>query len=147
MTMNWGTKIALLYIGFVLMIVFMVFKSNNEKVDLVSADYYAQELKFQDKIDGQKNTNTLSTPIECEAANKTVNIKFPSEFNSSKTSGEIYFYRPSDASLDLNTSLKLDAQGNQEITNPKFERGIYRMQIKASIEGKAYYFEQQIFMN
>jgi len=41
--MNWGLKITLLYVGFVAMILTLVFKASGEKVDLVTKDYYAQE--------------------------------------------------------------------------------------------------------
>ncbi len=43
--MNWGYRVALLYISFAGLIIFLVTKSVNEKVDLVTPDYYAQELK------------------------------------------------------------------------------------------------------
>ena len=145
--MNWGKKIAILYIGFVLMIVFLVLKSNHENTDLVSADYYAQELKFQDKIDGQNNMNALSGQVQCEARNKTVNITFPQELFGKNTTGEILFYRPSDATLDLSSKLEMDAQGNQVIHSENFKRGIYRMQLKCVANSKSYYYEQQIFMN
>ncbi len=145
--MNWGKRIAILYIGFVLMIVFLVLKSNHENTDLVSADYYAQELKFQDKIDGQNNMNALSGQVQCEARNKTVNLTFPQEMIGNNASGEILFYRPSDASLDLSNKLDIDAQGNQVIHNENFKRGIYRMQLKCIVNNKSYYYEQQIFMN
>lgn len=145
--MSWGTKIAFLYIGFVLMIVFLVFKSNNEKVDLVSPDYYAQELKFQDKIDGQNNMNSLSGKVEYSAKNQSVEIKFPNELIGKIKTGDILFYRPSDSSLDITDKLNLDSLGAQTITNSKFKRGVYRMEIKCALDDKKYYFEEQIFMN
>ena len=145
--MSWGTRIAALYIGFVIMISVLVFKSNGEKVDLVSVDYYAQELKFQDKIDGQKNMNSLSGRVTCEAKNKSVTIQFPAELIGKYVTGEILFYRPSDNDLDLRTQLLLDSLGKQKIRNDKFKRGVYLMQIKCSLNSKSFYYEQQIFMN
>lgn len=129
------------------MIVFLVYKSNNEKVDLVSPDYYAQELKFQDKIDGQNNMNSLSGKVEYTAKNQTVELKFPAEFFGKITAGEILFYRPSDAALDIKGKLSLDSLGRQKITNSNFKRGVYRMEIKCALDKKQFYFEEQIFMN
>jgi len=48
--MSWGKKITILYIGFVLLIVSMVTISASHKIELVSKDYYAQELDYQQKI-------------------------------------------------------------------------------------------------
>ncbi len=145
--MSWGTKIALLYIGFVLMIGFMVVKSNRETVDLVSADYYAQELKFQDKIDGQNNMNSLAGKIEFEAKDKSASIQFPKEFIGKKLSGKILFYRPSDATLDISSEIGMNDLGNQVVRNENFKRGLYQMQINCIVDGKSYYYEQQLFMN
>ena len=49
--MNWGFKILMLYAAFVGMIIFLVFRTAHENIDLVTEDYYQQELAFQNKID------------------------------------------------------------------------------------------------
>ena len=45
--MNWGYKILTVYIIFIAGILFLVFKSSNQNQDLVTKDYYEQELKYQ----------------------------------------------------------------------------------------------------
>ena len=45
--MNWGYKIMLAYVVFIAGILFLVFKSSSQKVELVTENYYEQELKFQ----------------------------------------------------------------------------------------------------
>ncbi|MBI2271108.1 MAG: FixH family protein [Bacteroidetes bacterium] len=145
--MNWGHKIALLYIGFVAMIITLVFLASNQKVDLVSADYYDQEIKFQGKIDAINNMNTLSGTIVCEAKDKSVHISFPKELLEKNATGTIRLYRPSDASLDLQTKLIIDIKNDQVISSGKFKRGLYKMQINWKMENKDYYFEESIFMN
>lgn len=49
--LNWGAGIAVLYMGFVAMIVLLVVMSMRQKIDLVTDEYYAEELLFQGKID------------------------------------------------------------------------------------------------
>ena len=44
---NWGWRIVILYSGFVLLILFLVYKTTTVNDDLVTTDYYAKELKFQ----------------------------------------------------------------------------------------------------
>ena len=51
MKLSWGHKIAATYLVFVAGMVFLVFKANNEKFDLVTKDYYGAELKYQEVID------------------------------------------------------------------------------------------------
>jgi hypothetical protein len=144
---NWGTKIALLYVGFVAMIAVMVFKSSQHKVDLVSADYYAQELKFQDKIDGKNNLSSLSTKIDWLAKDKQIDIKFPMELVEGKAVGEIKLYRPSNSQDDLKFPLQINEKGNQLIKSEQFKRGVYLMQISFKIGETDYFSEQELFMN
>ncbi len=61
--MNFGSKITVLYLSFVGLILTLVFMCFGQKVELVSKDYYAQELKFQDKIDAINNEKGLSGSI------------------------------------------------------------------------------------
>ena len=46
MKLSWGYKIMFVYTAFVAGIGFLAFKANNEKFDLVTKDYYDQELKI-----------------------------------------------------------------------------------------------------
>ena len=70
--MSWGTKIAFLYLSFATMIGVMVYKSVTQSVDLVAPNYYEQELKYQDKIDGINNLSADSL-VSCQ--------KIPHKFN------------------------------------------------------------------
>ena len=63
------------YIGSVGLILTLVFMSYGQKVELVSADYYAQELKFQDKIDATNNAKTLSVGIHYTISDKVLLLK------------------------------------------------------------------------
>ena len=59
MKLSWGYKIAFVYIIFVAGIGFLVFKASSQKFDLVTKDYYDQELKYQEVIDQAANTAML----------------------------------------------------------------------------------------
>ena len=61
--MNWGHKILFLYLGFVILVMVMVFMAYRQDVPLVSDDYYEKELKYQDDIDQFKNAALLAEPI------------------------------------------------------------------------------------
>jgi hypothetical protein len=54
--MNWGYKIAITFILFGALIIFMVVKSFQQNIDLVTDDYYQEELKYQQQIDKLENT-------------------------------------------------------------------------------------------
>ena len=101
--MNWGTKILLLYVAFIIGILFMVFKSSNQNTDLVTPDYYASELTYQEKIDEIKRVAALSMPVEYVIKDNELLIKFPKDFAGKKLVGELVLYCPSDKNKDLKT--------------------------------------------
>ena len=49
--MSWGIKIAIVYVGFMALIISMVIVSSSSKSELVAKDYYAQELNYQQRIE------------------------------------------------------------------------------------------------
>lgn len=142
--LSWGTKIAMLYIGFVSLIIFMVVLSMNQKIELVSSDYYARELKYQDKIDEMNNANDLQGTVEHTISANGVILNFPETFKGKKVNGEILFFRPSDASKDFKTEIKLDTEGNQVIPANALSKGMYKLQIGWSTDNKNYFIEKVI---
>jgi hypothetical protein len=140
---SWGTKIASLYIGFVLLIGTMVFMCMNQKIDLVSPDYYEKELAFQSKITEMNNANSLSEKIDHVIEADGVHLQFPSEFSNKAITGEVYFFRPSDASKDLKINIQLKDL-KMIIPSEKTSKGMYKMQISWSVANTPYFVEETI---
>jgi hypothetical protein len=143
---SWGTKIAILYISFVALIVFMVALSMTQKIDLVSEDYYAKELDFQNSINEQNNANALTEAIQHEVVNNGLKIKFPEVFKNKAIKGNIMFYRPSDKSKDFSIDIALDNNLEQSADLKLFSKGMYKMKVSWSAEDVNYFTEQVIVM-
>ena len=141
--MNWGTKILIIYIVFVMGIVFMVFKSSVQNTDLVTTDYYAKELRYQEKIDEAGRTAALSAPLEYNIKDNALTIVFPKDFAGKQIAGEAVLYCPSDEKKDLkkNFSVK-DEPLQMEI--PSGSTGLYELHISWQDGGVTYYFEKKI---
>jgi hypothetical protein len=134
---NWGTKIFLVYAGFVVFMLVFVFLCTRQQFDLVSSDYYAQELKYQDVIDGKNNANLLSKGMTLSAANDSVFVHLPvAEVHGG---GEIFFYRPDNASLDLKVPFVNNA--NVAIPAAKLAAGTYTVKATWTNDGKSYFHE------
>lgn len=143
---GWGTRVAMLYIGFVVMMITFVVFSMREKVDLVTPDYYEQEMKYQDKLDRVARANSLSTPLTWEMANGNVKLIFPAEFKTADLKGEIIFFRPSDSSKDRKFELQLNDAGEQTISKNDLSPGLYRIQIDWSVNHVTYYKEGTVMI-
>jgi hypothetical protein len=141
---SWGTKIAVLYSSFVLMIGVMVYVFVNQQVDLVSDDYYERELAFQDKINEMNNANALPEKITHIISSSEIQLQFPSLFKGQKVQGEIYFFRPSDKLKDFKSTINLNDNVQQIIALNSLSKGMYKMQINWTANEKKYFSEEVI---
>lgn len=138
--MSWGIRITLLYLGFMALILTLVFTCINNKSELESKDYYARELKYQAQLDAANNANALEKQIGYRIMDRAVLIQIPDELLSDNIQGKVDFLRPSDASKDKTVPLQPDANGIQAI-DPGFIKGAYKMQISFTSNGKSYFKE------
>ena len=140
---NWGTKVAMLYGGFVALIVILVTMSMKQDFQLVSKDYYEQEIKYQEIIDAGKNQAALSTPVIFKANEQELTIVLPAEFSDQVVKGKIVFYAPADAKFD--TGFELLLQNNTMIIpREKLHSVNYKVKINWEAENKKYYQETNL---
>lgn len=143
MQISWGWKIALVYIGFVGLIVTLVFKSVHQHVDLVAPDYYAQEIAYQKVIDAGKNQSALSAPVQVYANSEHVSFEFPKEFATQQIAGSIQFYAPANAQMDKRFTLAL-ADNKFEVARAALGNTNYQVKISWDADGKKYFQETDL---
>jgi hypothetical protein len=140
---NWGARIAVLYGGFVVIIVLLVAGSMRQSFDLVSPDYYGQEIKYQQVIDAGKNSATLSAPVAVKADAGQVIIDFPKDFSGKVLSGTVQFYSPVNAAWDK--SIPMNVNNNVMVVSKQaLQPTTYKVKMNWSCEGKQYYQESEI---
>ncbi len=143
--MNFGHKIAIVYTLFVVFIISLVtFCVKQKDIFLVSSDYYKKEIAYQDEIDKYGNTRALSGPVKIVHEEEFLRFEFPEEMEGA--SGEIHFYRPSDANLDFKVPVKLDAEQNQQVAVDHLVTGRWVIKMEWSKEGKSYLKEEKIIL-
>lgn len=143
--MNWGRKILIVYIVFVLGIVFMVYKSSVQNTDLVTTDYYAKELKYQDKIDEAKRVAALSDSVAYSIKNNALSIQFPRDFAGKQLAGEAVLYCPSDEKKDRKQAFTLKDEPLL-INIPAGDKGLYELHLSWQDGGVTYYIEKKIII-
>lgn len=144
--MSWGIRITLLYVGFVALILTLVITSMHNKEDLVSKDYYQQELRYEDRINAIKNTNALDYAINYKVEGNKVELKYPEQLMAPEVKGEIFFFRPSDAEKDFKVAMNPGKDGLQVIDGKKLTHGSYKMELSWQAGGKNFYKEEVIFI-
>jgi hypothetical protein len=143
--MNWGKKIAIVYVCFVGFMGFLVWQClHQDDIHLVSKDYYQKEISYQNDIDQMNNTNQLSTQLKFQyvSENRIVKLVFPKE--SIGSTGNINFYRPADARKDFAVKLEIANAESQYIPVANLDRGLWVIKVLWNKDGKAYYKEEKI---
>ena len=71
-------------------------------------------------------------------------LDFPKE--SIGSTGEIIFYRPSDARKDFTVKLDIAKVENQSIRVAKLDRGLWVVKVSWKKDGKGYYKEEKMVL-
>jgi hypothetical protein len=144
MKLSWGYLITSGYFVFVIGIGFLVYKASSQKFDLVTKDYYEQELKYQHVIDESANTAKLSAPLVIERSGDQLQIGFPAEMKGKKKTIDFYLYYPADARKDFRKTI--ETKDNDLLQPlPAAMKGQYQLKLSWEVEGVKYYFEKKLF--
>jgi len=141
--MNWGNKIVLAFVGFVAILVTMVYISVSTEFNLVEEDYYNQELAYEEQIQRIKNHNALAEKptFNVDRSNFLVQLAFPEALVNEMVDGTLLFYRSSTARFDKELPMKFDADGKLSIDISKFPIGAWKLKMSWSDKDKEYYKE------
>lgn len=140
--MNWGKWIAVVLVLFAAFIMYMVVGAFKQNIDLVTDDYYAQEMAYDAKMQRRANLQELETKVQVQVNPEGVSLTFP----ESSVSGEIHFYHPSRELFDKKYEIDLDEQNQQKIQREDLVAGKYRVNITWTQAGKEYLQQEQIFV-
>jgi hypothetical protein len=134
--MNWGNKLLLTFIVFGAGMTYMVYRSLSTNYELVEKDYYNQELRYQQVIDGTNLANQLSSSVKIEQTDSGISLELPTEMKNKEISGEILFYCAYDQKKDKKFPLQPDMDGVQLFESSAISPGNYIVKINWNDEGK-----------
>ena len=140
---RWPVTIAVIYIVFVITLVVFVIYTRYQTVDLVTNDYYQQELIYQQQIDRIIRTESLSSPVSWthDEQQKLLNLRFSPELEVERIQGRLLFFRPSDARQDKLIAISLSSDGNQTISTERLSPGYWKIKIFWQLGENEYYKE------
>ena len=147
MKLNWGTAIVIAMISFMIFILTFVYRSvamDEYKHELVSEDYYGDELHFQEEIDKLDNASKLKTNVGLSQSKDGLIIHFPSDLNADNIKGTVMLQRPSNKSLDLKTEIVLNGH-DLLIPDQKLASGKYIVVVDWVHDSSEYMFKDEIF--
>ena len=124
----------------------MVYRAMRTDVDLVSADYYRQELAYQQRMESVARTAALPAPVQLthDAAGQRLTLQLPPAMAGQAVQGQIHFFRPSDQTLDFTLPLQASPDTPQLINTAKLQPGYWRVRLDFTAGGQAYFLEKNL---
>lgn len=145
--LNWGTGIVIAMLSFMIFILSFVYKSlamDKYQHELVSEDYYKDELHYQEEIDKLNNSHSLEQDIVLTNSKEGVLVSFPKNIAQESIVGSIYFQRLSNEKLDFTEQIKLSGH-QQMIPVEKLVSGKWIVKIDWETGQDKYLFKESLF--
>lgn len=144
MKLNWGTGIAIFIGLFIIAMLGMVFKASQQTHELVTTDYYAKELEFQDLLERKKHTETtFNTPVSLRIVDEEFQLIFPEELKEQPIAGTAYFFKASNEKLDK--TVLINTTNAKYIFDVKiFAKGKYQLKIEWNVAKEEFYSELEV---
>ncbi len=145
---TWAHGIILALACFIIFISSMVFSIEFSKssFDLVTDDYYDDEINYQQEIDATNHANQLKEKPTVEIdPSAGITIAFPKEFNSQNTTGKFKLFRANSQDLDINKrSLELSDSNAILIPAKLLVKGNYTLKLYWKRDNTNYQMETPI---
>ena len=144
----WPTAIIAFFIVFATFIAIYLTWAFRQNQDLVSENYYENEVRFQQQLDRVKRTQSLATQtaVTFDAVRKSIRVTLPTG-QAQSASGRIRLYRPSNAKLDHDVPMALNADGAQTVDATALAAGLWKVRVEWSANGQDYFFDQPVVVN
>lgn len=140
---HWGHGIAMVYGTFALATVGFVVFAMDQRVDLVSDDYYARSITLDARRAAEANARGLGEAFAITTRDTTIDVQWPAAARDG-ASGTLTLYRPSDARADRTAAMAPDAAGHQQISLAGLAPGKWMLQVEWQSAGKTYYAEREV---
>lgn len=139
--MDWGKGIFFTIIGFVALIMTMVVISvRMDGIELVTENYYEEEIKYQDRIDESNSAIELDREvISYNSQTNVIELDLPKG-----VIGSLQLFRPSDSSLDQKINVEVTHSGKTEVPLKELKSGYWKIQLSWSENGVDHYQEKKI---
>ncbi len=141
----WPIGIVAVFVMFISWIATFIGIAVTNSMDLVTENYYADEIQFQERIDSTKRVAaTTGFEIAFNAENDLVTLQLPEEHRGEAVTGKLKLYRPDNAKLDHEIGLAASEQGRQTVSVKDLEKGNWKFEASWTASGETYFASKNI---
>jgi nitrogen fixation protein FixH len=146
MKFNWGTGIVLAFVAFIAFILYFVILAstdNSVNHDLVTEEYYKEELAYQKEIDALSNAKDYASQFSFVKNKNGLTVTFPPKMNYKEIEGKVSLYRPSNKHLDFDFPISLSNK-HLLIPDKRLLDGRWDIKIYWNYQGKEHLIKKSI---
>lgn len=140
--MNWGRGLMLVFGGFALLIGALVYGAMHTKYELVTKEYYRDELRYQQNIDGQRNAAAAGA-ISLTKSESDVVLELPSSLAVNNVTADAWFYCRTNSAADRRTKVNV-VNGRYIFPRKDLAATQYELKLQFEAAGKNYYYTSSI---
>lgn len=140
--MSWGRGITIGLITFMGFITFLVVSLMRHKVDLVSEDYYQQELDYNNHFNAATVYAKTGEKITVEMTENALKINIPASMSNDSIG--VQLKRPDNELQDLQLHMK--AQTVIAIPFSRLKKGQYGLTVTGKFNHEKYIFQETVFI-
>lgn len=146
MKINFGILIAIAYLVFVGGMVTFAIVASNQKNDLVTENYYDEAVVYQDKIEAVKNARQGGSNLIVSYSHSEHSIRIEKTNKNKNLNGEIYFYKPDDASADFHVPFSIRSEEELLPLKRKLNYGLWKIKAQWTEDSLPCISENKIFV-
>lgn len=144
--LNWGHGVAIALGSFIVFILFLIFVFSNgmKNSELISNDYYQDELTYQHVIDAKNNAETLVQKPAYSQDKNGITIVFPETISVDDSKVNFTLFRTDDGNLDVKKEITLDGTKKFTIPSKVLSMGSYTLKITWKENKKPYQLDYDV---
>jgi nitrogen fixation protein FixH len=144
----WPAGIVAAFAVFITATVTLIVVATRNRMELVTPDYYEQEIRYQQQMDRLERTRALGSTVRLvhDPARNRLSIQLPSEHVGRSTAGRIHFYRPSAAGQDRQIEFQPDSTGEQSVDAGQFSPGLWKVRILWTVGNEEYFSDDTVVL-
>jgi hypothetical protein len=146
---HWGFGIAFVYTAFALGTTGVAIFAMHERVDLVSADYYARSMNHDGHLAAVARARALeeagALDVRISPDGRTVDLRW-TDSDRGPLDGTITLYRAADAAADRVLPMLRDPSGHQRVSFPGLANGRWTLKLEWQEDAREYYTERELIV-
>ena len=146
---SWAHGIVLALGSFIAFILFLIFVYSHgmQNSELISENYYEDELAYQEVIDAKNNADLLTTKPVYLQTGDGITITFPDTVAPESSQVQFDLFRTDDSNLDVKNEVRLNTQKQFTIPKKVIMAGSYTLKLKWQRDKKPYQMDYDVLWN